>query len=136
MKTRPIRGSGGNDLPLEDKLAIDRTFLANEKTLLAYLRTGAALLIAGVLFLLFLASKLALGSRNCLHWNSNHHRHHWRSTIPEDEQVNFPYPKAVWNRYIEHNGSSSIAPNMRNEHAQSDRIHCKFKGGLILWNRG
>jgi hypothetical protein len=43
MKTRPIRGSGGNDLPLEDKLAIDRTFLANEETLLAYLRTGAAL---------------------------------------------------------------------------------------------
>ena len=54
MKTRPIRGSGANDLPLEDKLAIDRTFLVNEETLLAYLRTGAALLIAGVLFLLFL----------------------------------------------------------------------------------
>jgi putative membrane protein len=34
-------------LILRDELAIDRTLLSNERTLLAYLRSGAALIIAG-----------------------------------------------------------------------------------------
>ncbi|NLH16942.1 MAG: DUF202 domain-containing protein [Phycisphaerae bacterium] len=35
-------------LILRDELAIDRTLLSNERTLLAYLRSGVALAIAGV----------------------------------------------------------------------------------------
>jgi len=54
MKIRPIRGLDGTDLPLADELSVYHTLLANEETLLAYLGTGAALLIAGVLFLLLL----------------------------------------------------------------------------------
>jgi putative membrane protein len=37
-----------DDLILRDELAIDRTLMANERTLLAFLRSGAALFIAGV----------------------------------------------------------------------------------------
>jgi putative membrane protein len=36
-----------DNLILRDELAIDRTLLANERTLLSYLRSAAALLIAG-----------------------------------------------------------------------------------------
>lgn len=36
-----------NDLTLRDRLAIDRTRLANERTLLSYLRTAFMLIIAG-----------------------------------------------------------------------------------------
>ena len=36
------------DRILRDELAIDRTILSNERTLLAYLRSGVALVIAGV----------------------------------------------------------------------------------------
>jgi putative membrane protein len=36
------------DLILRDQLAIDRTLLANERTLMSYLRSGVALFIAGV----------------------------------------------------------------------------------------
>jgi inner membrane protein YidH len=36
------------ELILRDQLAIDRTLLANERTLMSYLRSGAALFIAGV----------------------------------------------------------------------------------------
>ena len=36
------------ELILRDQLAIDRTLLANERTLLSYLRSGAALFIAGI----------------------------------------------------------------------------------------
>lgn len=35
-------------LPLSDRLAVTRTELANERTLLSYLRTGLALMAAGV----------------------------------------------------------------------------------------
>ncbi len=35
------------ELILRDQLAIDRTLLANERTLMSYLRSGVALLIAG-----------------------------------------------------------------------------------------
>jgi len=36
------------ELILRDHLAIDRTLLANERTLLSYLRSGVALFIAGI----------------------------------------------------------------------------------------
>lgn len=35
-------------LPLTDRLAIDRTLLANERTLLAYIRTAIMLAVSGV----------------------------------------------------------------------------------------
>lgn len=38
-------------LKLVDVLALDRTYLANERTLLAYLRSAFALFVAGVSFL-------------------------------------------------------------------------------------
>jgi len=37
-----------DELILRDELAIDRTLLSNERTLLAYLRSGVTLFIAGV----------------------------------------------------------------------------------------
>ena len=40
-------------LSLADRLAIDRTLLANERTLLAYLRSTMALVIVGLTFLHF-----------------------------------------------------------------------------------
>jgi putative membrane protein len=43
----------GKDLSLQEQLEINLTILANEETLLAYLRTGVALLIAGALILYF-----------------------------------------------------------------------------------
>jgi putative membrane protein len=48
MKKSPYSRFDCNDLILRDELAVDRTLLANERTLPAYLRSGAALLIAGV----------------------------------------------------------------------------------------
>jgi putative membrane protein len=36
------------ELILRDQLAIDRTLLANERTLMSYLRSGVALFIAGI----------------------------------------------------------------------------------------
>lgn len=44
------------DLILRDELAIDRTHLANERTLLSYLRAGVALLLAGATFIHFASS--------------------------------------------------------------------------------
>ena len=41
------------ELPLRDRLALDRTRLANERTLLAYLRTALALLAGGLTLLHF-----------------------------------------------------------------------------------
>ena len=37
-----------SELILRDHLAVDRTLLANERTLLSYLRSGVALFIAGI----------------------------------------------------------------------------------------
>ena len=42
-----------SDLILRDYLAIDRTSLANERTLLAYLRTGITLFLGGATFIHF-----------------------------------------------------------------------------------
>jgi putative membrane protein len=48
MAKNPYERFEQSDLILRDELAIDRTLLSNERTLLAYLRSAAALLIAGV----------------------------------------------------------------------------------------
>lgn len=48
------------DLILRDELAIDRTLLANENTLLAYLRSALTLVIAGVTFIHFFAQSWLL----------------------------------------------------------------------------
>jgi putative membrane protein len=41
------------DLILRDELAIERTYLANERTLLSYLRSAVALFIAGMTIIHF-----------------------------------------------------------------------------------
>lgn len=41
------------ELILRDELAVDRTMLANERTLMAYLRSALTLFIAGVTFIHF-----------------------------------------------------------------------------------
>jgi putative membrane protein len=43
-----------DDLTLRDRLAVDRTVLANERTMLGYVRTAMAFLALGVSFLHFL----------------------------------------------------------------------------------
>jgi putative membrane protein len=47
MKDEPYAKYCGDNLILRDELAIDRTLLANERTLLSYLRSAVALFIAG-----------------------------------------------------------------------------------------
>jgi putative membrane protein len=47
MKDTPYSKYCTSELILRDELAIDRTLLANERTLLSYLRSAVALLIAG-----------------------------------------------------------------------------------------
>jgi putative membrane protein len=53
MKENPYERFQSNELILRDELAIDRTILANERTLMSYLRGAVALVIAGVTFLHF-----------------------------------------------------------------------------------
>lgn len=48
MKDEPYSKYCTDNLILRDELAIDRTLLANERTLLSYLRFAVTLLIAGV----------------------------------------------------------------------------------------
>jgi len=48
MKDEPYAKYCADNLILRDELAIDRTLLANERTLLSYLRSAVALFIAGV----------------------------------------------------------------------------------------
>lgn len=47
-----------SELILRDQLALDRTVIANERTLLSYVRTAFALVVAGVSFLQFFDSRL------------------------------------------------------------------------------
>lgn len=54
MKDEPYSKYCADNLILRDELAIDRTLLANERTLLSYLRFAVALLIAGVSIIHFL----------------------------------------------------------------------------------
>lgn len=44
------------DISLSDRLAVERTAMANERTLLAYIRTSLALLAAGFTILKFFTS--------------------------------------------------------------------------------
>ncbi len=48
MENQPYARFKGEDLILRDELAINRTILANEATLLAYVRSALTLIIAGV----------------------------------------------------------------------------------------
>lgn len=60
MADQPYARFQKNDLILRDELAIDRTLLANENTLLAYLRSALTLVIAGVTFIHFFAASWLL----------------------------------------------------------------------------
>ena len=48
MKDKPYARFEADKLILRDEFAVDRTLLANERTLLAYLRSAMARFIAGV----------------------------------------------------------------------------------------
>ncbi len=48
MQHNPYAQFNTSELILRDHLAVDRTLLANERTLLSYLRSGVALFIAGI----------------------------------------------------------------------------------------
>jgi putative membrane protein len=56
MSENPYERFHGSDLILRDELAIDRTNLSNERTLLAYLRSALTLVIAGLTFIHFVSS--------------------------------------------------------------------------------
>ena len=59
MRTFPYRRFENDQIQLRDALAIDRTFMANQRTLLGFLRTALTLLLAGVSLLkLFAAEEL------------------------------------------------------------------------------
>jgi len=53
MENSPYSRFECEDLILRDELAVDRTLLANERTLMTYLRFGVGLLIAGVSIIQF-----------------------------------------------------------------------------------
>ncbi len=53
MTGNPYKRFQHKELILRDELAIDRTLLANERTILAYLRGALTLFIVGVTFLHF-----------------------------------------------------------------------------------
>jgi len=53
MERSPYENVPPAALILSDKLAIDRTLLANERTLLAYLRSALSLVIVGITFIHF-----------------------------------------------------------------------------------
>jgi putative membrane protein len=50
MEQEPSLKSARNELILRDRLAADRTALANERTLLAYIRTALTLFAFGIAF--------------------------------------------------------------------------------------
>jgi len=53
MSENPYERFLREELILRDELAVDRTLLANERTLMAYLRSALTLFIAGVTFIHF-----------------------------------------------------------------------------------
>lgn len=53
MSENPYERFMCEELILRDELAVDRTLLANERTLMAYLRSALTLFIAGVTFIHF-----------------------------------------------------------------------------------
>jgi putative membrane protein len=54
MNDSPYDRFSKSELLLRDELAIDRTILANERTVLSYLRGSVALIIAGATFAHFI----------------------------------------------------------------------------------
>jgi putative membrane protein len=54
MSYNPYDRFSKSELILRDQLAIDRTILANERTLLSYLRGAVAMVIAGLTFVQFI----------------------------------------------------------------------------------
>jgi putative membrane protein len=54
MTDNPYKRFSNSELILRDELAIDRTILANERTVLSYLRGSVSLIIAGVTFVHFI----------------------------------------------------------------------------------
>jgi putative membrane protein len=56
-KSRPYERFKKSDLILRDELAIDRTVLSNESTLLAYIRLAITLVIAGISIVHFAMEK-------------------------------------------------------------------------------
>lgn len=56
MSDSPNSKSTKEESTLRDRLAVDRTLLANERTFLAYIRTALALFIAGVFAIKFFDS--------------------------------------------------------------------------------
>lgn len=53
MKNKPYKKYKPEELILRDHLAIDRTILSNESTILAYIRTSLALVAAGAALIHF-----------------------------------------------------------------------------------
>ncbi len=53
MKINPYKRFENNQLILRDELAIDRTILANERTMISYLRGAITLVISGITVLHF-----------------------------------------------------------------------------------
>ncbi len=60
MARQPYARFQQDELILRDELAIDRTLLANENTLLAYLRSALTLVIAGITFIHFFSESWLL----------------------------------------------------------------------------
>jgi len=58
MNTNPYKRFENAELILRDELAIDRTILANERTMLSYIRGAITLAIAGITFLHFIDNGL------------------------------------------------------------------------------
>ncbi len=55
----PDDDSTRHPLPLTDRLALDRTLLANERTLLAYVRTAMMLAVSGITLIKLFPKEMA-----------------------------------------------------------------------------
>lgn len=60
MSESPERSFQQPSLSVSDYLAIDRTNLANQRTFLAFLRTGLAIAVVGLTFLEFLNTRSSM----------------------------------------------------------------------------
>ncbi len=60
MKKNPYERFENNQLILRDELAIDRTILANERTMISYLRGAITLVISGITVLHFVQAGILL----------------------------------------------------------------------------
>jgi putative membrane protein len=60
MKKNPYERFESNQLILRDELAIDRTILANERTMISYLRGAITLVISGITVIHFVHEGILL----------------------------------------------------------------------------